>query len=310
MSNARGNSRRTGGNASGPATAGAAAAPVAPMGAAFSRREKDDLRSKIVRIKNRYADLCDDPGLTGNRFRVRAEILPGGEDYMTVEMGCHIQGVIALDWSEYGSADLEIRFGSQLELARKLKTMVRRSSDRLGYPLDIPSAQAILGTPAESRLLMSNSEFSRLPAAERLAARPQVGRQVVHAQPAPSFYARQADAAASAMAQEVLLRQSQPGPSVQAYAPLNDGGVSLPWADEMNQQGSSTNGRSGAPAQTPHSNNESGLLATPGSRVATPHDAPKGRAPPVPSGPPLRQVPAPSTVSTGGRVAPPPSAAG
>lgn len=229
---------------------------------------------------------------------------------MTVEMGCHIPGVIALDWSEYGSADLEIRFGSQLELARKLKTMVRRSSDRLGDPLDIPSAQAILGTPAESRLLMSNTEFSRLPAAERLANRPQVGRQPAPVQAAPSFYARQAEAAASAMAQEVLLRQSQSGPSVPTYAPLNDGGVSLPWADEMNHQGSLAQSQSGMPAQAPHSNNESGRTAPPVNRVATPHDVPKGRALPAPSGPPLRQVPVPSTVSTGGRVAPPPSAAG
>jgi hypothetical protein len=230
---------------------------------------------------------------------------------MTVEMGCHIEGVIALAWAEYGSAELEIRYGSQIELASKLKSMVRRSTDRLGYQLDIQGARALLGTPAERRLLMSNSEFSRLPAAERLAGRQRAAPQpVVQAQHAPGYYARSADAAASAMAAEFTRRQQGPVYD-QGLAPPTGGGVSLSWADETEFQTPLANGQPGRSAPTPHFQNESELsLTSPDARVATPHgNAPKGRVPPVPSGPPIRQAPAPSTVSTSGRVAPPPSTA-
>lgn len=233
---------------------------------------------------------------------------------MTVEMGCHVPGVITLDWSEYGSADLEIRYGSQLELASKLKSMVRRSSDRLGYQLDIQSAQAILGTPAERRLLMSNSEFSRLPAAERLVNRPRaVDQQAVQAQPAPGFYARQADAAASAMSTEFTRRQNLGSSSNLPGTPRDNGGVPLSWADETERFSASkaSDGQSGLAASPPHYQNEVGLLPNQTPREATPHrKVPEGRAPPVPSGPPIRQAPAPSTVSNGGRTAPPPSAVG
>jgi hypothetical protein len=168
MSNARGlNSRRGQGSRPGfnerPLVENSSAAqPQAPMGAQppFPRKEKDDLRSKIMKAKARYEDLCD--SVDGHRFRVRAEILDNREDYITVEIGCELQGVISLPWAEYSTATLEIAYGSRLDLARKVKMMIRRSPERLGYDLDVVSALAMRGTDGEAHLLMSNKDWKSL----------------------------------------------------------------------------------------------------------------------------------------------------
>jgi hypothetical protein len=109
---------------------------------------------------SRYGDVCD--AVDGQRFRVRAEILDNHEDYITVQMGCYLEGVITLPWAEYSSATLEIQWGSRLDLARKVKTMIRRSADRLGYSITAADALRLRGSDEETHLLMSNKEWRSL----------------------------------------------------------------------------------------------------------------------------------------------------
>lgn len=46
--------------------------------------------------------------------------------------------------------------------------MIRRSSDRAGHLMSVSECRAALGTPLGKRLLLSNKEYSKLPASERL----------------------------------------------------------------------------------------------------------------------------------------------
>jgi hypothetical protein len=263
----------------------------------YARKEKDDLRSKIMKAKSRYEDLCD--AVEGQRFRVRAEILENNEDYITVEMGCNLEGVIRLPWQEYASATLEIQYGSKLDLARKVKTMIRRSTERLGYQLDVRSAVALRGSAEESQLLMSNKEWksfqerqprgipraglhglgSNLPpvAPSAPAAPPNGGVSLTGV---PGYYA-QASAEASRMMEQKF----------QSLFP-NESGPSQQW-DEVEESSSS---RPGSVVPPPTQQRGSTILAESahgrngGNAV---HEESPPRVP-VPKGPPVF-IPAPTT---------------
>jgi len=270
------------------------------MGAqGFAPKAKDTIKSHLMSLRNRYEDICDAPDAHGNRFRVRAEILLSGEEYYTVEIGCVVQGVLNLPWAEYGSADLEIRFGSQIDRARSIKTMVRRSSDRLGREINIADALLLEGTDASRRLLMSNKEYSKLPAAERLGAKlPQSSAGVL------GFNAQRAVNASAQMQQQLHHSLNQQG-----GVPLNPPDVPghQNWAEETSAQATLRQSAAAPPPPT----QQRGGQASGDAHASTTHV-------PVPSGP-ERRAPLPSSSggrnnpsppgNPGGRVAPPPSTA-
>jgi hypothetical protein len=119
------------------------------------------MRSRIVKLSETYRGVCDEP-VGNHRFRVRAEVLLSGEEYYTIEFGCVIENLVQVPWGEYSSADLEIKFGAQVERAKHLKTMVRRSSDRLGRKISFQEALRLEGSDIGKNLLLSNKDYSNL----------------------------------------------------------------------------------------------------------------------------------------------------
>jgi len=217
MSNARENSRRSrGGTAARTGgrpqtnTAPSATPPAGnPAGASpYVRKEKDGLRSRLRSLRERYEPLCSPPPV-GKRFRVRAEILPDGEDLFTVELHCQLEGVINLPWAEYTSADLQIRYGSELELYESVQKAIRRAPERVGREISAYDAlEAKRDHPKTiwARLLMSSKEYKNLPREEREAG---VGRP----QPAMSsggYHQTRSDEARASM--ERTFRRSQVPP--------------------------------------------------------------------------------------------------
>jgi hypothetical protein len=302
MSYARGNSRGFRGQRPGPRNqpapenSPATQSQGGPQGPQwpFPRKEKDDLRTKIIKAKSRYEELCD--SADNQRFRVRAEILDNSEDYITVQMGCNMRGVITLPWAEYSSADLEIRFGSQLDLVRKVKMMMRRSVERLGYSLGIQDALDMRGTADADQLLMSNKEWKAL-SEQPVAPAIRVQRPVAPQVPPPSggtgYYAQ-----SSAEASRVMNERFQ------ALFP-GDAGIAQDWAS---QESTDSNLRpSVLPPPTQQRGSRDDVEAAHGQKRGNPAGGGKNpitRTPsvvhvPSPStGPPV-SIPAPTT--TGGR---------
>lgn len=294
-------------------------APAGPINMGsnpYPKKDKDDIRSKILRLREKYSSLCGDAP-EGHRFRVRAEILPNGEDYMTVEMGCHVDGYLTIPWAEYASTDLEIRFGSQLERISSVQIMVRRSPDRLGYALSIPQALRIPKDSADyRRLLLSNKEFSRLPAQERSV------RNVAPSvpPPPPSYYERESERARSEMNRLAsdyhastgapIPEESRrpPHPSGEGPRTRNESTRPRSWSDEMDEEASSTAAQSRTPApileqRAGGSTYGNDSTASQSSQVrAMPTPTTRGVTP---------QAPAPTTSgSSKGRQAPAPSSRG
>jgi hypothetical protein len=295
MSDARGNSRRGQGQRPGSEQrpANSAGNPAGnPSGySPYARKEKDDLRSKIMKAKSRYEDLCD--VVDGQRFRVRAEILDNSEDYITVQMGCNLPGVVTLPWAEYSSADLEIRYGSSLDLARKVKMMIRRSVERLAITLDVQSALQLRGTDAEKRLLMSSKEWKSLkerqPVQPVQPTRSVAGPLYAGGPPAtggPGYYANASAAASEEMNRRFLqLFPGDQGPA-RNWADSEVSSVpesSAPVPPPSQQRGTSTS------SEVAHGRvSSASSVLNPGGGIPPPHiPAPKGAGPGF--------VPAPTT---------------
>jgi len=293
------------------------ASPSAPMGAIFgAKRTQDDLRSKLRKFTESYKDLCD--AATGdNRFRVRAEILPNSEEYITIEMGCNVPGIIEMPWKERSSSDVEIRYGSQLERYRNVLMIIRRSNDRLGYQLDTRGAVGILGTDAAKRLLMSNKDFNKLPRDQRdpreggvplLASRREAPTSFRDSNyrgnsGSSNYYQRASAEAAEAMAAQAASRHPRR------------------WSDEMDEvdprpglQETSRQSAARAPILEQRAGTSS-AAATPSSKARrdSSEEPPQERvrAVPAPTTDGVRKAPPPSSNAGGGsRKAPAPSTAG
>jgi hypothetical protein len=139
-----------------------AAAPsnLAPMGAAFSRPAKDDMRSRIIKLTERYRSVCDESD--SHRFRVRAEVLFSGEEYFTVDFGCSINGLIDVPWKEYPSTELEIQFGRKIERAQHILTAVRRAPDRIGRAISVSHALSMEKSGVFQILLKSSKDYKSI----------------------------------------------------------------------------------------------------------------------------------------------------
>jgi len=149
-------------------------APRVDAGAVFSptftskRGEVDPFRAMLLKLRARYEPSSMSPPENG-RFRVRGEVLPHGENYFTVEMGCIVKGVINMPWGEYPSSELEIRWGSKLELARLVLLAVNRSQDRIGKETSPESALRIKAERPDlwKILTMSAKDYKSLPREDR-----------------------------------------------------------------------------------------------------------------------------------------------
>jgi hypothetical protein len=165
MSNARTKSRNpaTKGreNSRSDATKAPGARPPFPLA-----KPKDDLRSKLLKYKGLYESLATVSD--SHRFRVIAEVLPSGEDYIQISFGCVIPGVLEIPWREYPATGLEVTYGPKLAMAQRVMTMSRRSLDRLGVSYTPAQALGLDGTEDGKYLLMSNSEYGKLSASTRL----------------------------------------------------------------------------------------------------------------------------------------------
>jgi len=255
-----------------------------------------------MKAKARYEPLCD--AADGQRFRVRAEILDNSEDYITVQMGCYLEGVVNLPWAEYSSADLEIRYGSQLDLARKIRTMVRRSLERLGFELDARTAMQYRGTAEETQLLMSNKEWKSLlerqPAKPVRSTRPNPPGPMapVPAPKAPVGYYDQQSADASRLMEEQF-RKLFPGDN--PIVPWGDSESVTDSIPQASAQVPPPSQQRGTRTPTDAAHGRSSSSAAGGGAYHAPPPSDPGMTPrvPAPKGPGPVNIPAPTT--SGGR---------
>jgi len=295
MSNAGSKNQRTRGHAPGKPKKGSPSLTKGVNPYPILKKDKDDLRSKILKLTEKYKSLCSSPP-EGKRFRVRAEILLSGEEYLTVEMSCQVANVIQLPWAEYGSAELEIRYGSQLERLRTVLMMVRRAPGRLGkIGYNLTDAVRDLGTPTEKWLSLSGKDYDKKSSEERKAwgsaVRPQstkLSSDTPNKVP-PSYNKMREDNAAKEMAYQLKLGQRD-------------------WSgeDEDRVPSSIAQGNSVGPhsEKRPLSSLGNGVEA----RLPPRASSSAGEAPPRPttSGQ-ERRVPPPSSSANSGRRAPPPA---
>jgi len=163
---------------------------------------KDDMRSRIIKLNERYRSACDEP-TASHRFRVRGELLITGEEFFTVEIGCKLGNDYIVPWGEYNSIQLEVDFGRKIEHVKNVRTAIRRSPDRLGRALSLREALSMEGSDEWRKLLMSNKDFGGLKREVReklkgLASSPLVNNKVS----APSYYERSSSVAKQQMEHE------------------------------------------------------------------------------------------------------------
>jgi len=176
-----------------------------PVVFSSQKPEKDAFRSKLRELAEVYKPLCNVEPTGAQRFRVRGEILPHGEDYFTIEFGCKVDQIIDLPWGEYPSMELQIRYGSAIELTKLVQIAVRRS-DRIGREsLSVAEALRLKRSDPHlwGRLMMSAKDFKNLPRVERDAG----AVAVPAAAPGRTFYQDQANVAMQQM--QTSARNSQ-----------------------------------------------------------------------------------------------------
>jgi len=240
----------------------------------FPRKEKDSFRSKLRELTDRYRPICSEPP-SGQRFRVRGEILPDGEDYFTVEFHCKMEGVIDLPWAEYSSADLQIRYGSALGLVRQVHTAVRRAPERLGIDINVYTALKMRGKPSWDRLQMSSKDFKALPREEReRVVQVETPKPRTQGSSSKGFYEARAASAKSEMEAEA----SRPTEHSRVESFGSDHSRES-WSDQVEREIPLPKAPSmGKEALAPHFNNVPSLT-TADSAVARPNLATRQRVP-------------------------------
>lgn len=198
-----------------------------------------------------------------------------------------------------------------MALARRVKTMMRRAVERLGRDISPLEAVGLEGTEDARILLLSNKEYGKLPAAQRLGRAPpgqrvsRAGAPAVagtggarYAPQAPVSHVPAVSVAAPAYA-SVASPQMMPGPSVPVSHHRS-------WSDEVSeatlQTGHAAPGVPLSHSRTQASTDQRAMPATPALRGSPP------RAAPPPSTGGTGSVPAPqSTTADGRRSVPAPS---